>query len=228
VILARAQWAGRRVRCPHCSAELVLPPDGKLGETARAGAAKRNERRFAFGCTRCESLLEANTGMSGGAGRCPTCGARFLVPFVDASGRVDPLQLIDANDQDPTPIHAYASSGTQAPIIHRGPDDTLHIECPRCHARSAIEANNCTQCGVPFTIDGAPTIGSIQADALGRTAVILGILSVPLFMVIVPGVLAVALGVGSLRRAPAARMPAIVGLTLGLGSLAGAVVYYAG
>jgi hypothetical protein len=115
-------------------------------------------------------------------------------------------------------MHAYAASGHQAPRIHRLPDGALEIECPRCGRRCAITANNCSACGVPFTIEGVPTARSVRGDAFGTAALVLGILGVPLCVLFVPSGLAVIFGLLSWFRQPTHRPSgiALAGLILGV------------
>ena len=177
---------------------------------------------------RCKTLLEAHTGVSGQPGTCPTCAAHLLVPYVNpTTGKLQPAKLLDDDVQDPTPLHAYAASGTQAPKIHRLEDGTLIIECPRCETYCGVDADRCTSCGTPFTIDAAPTTMSGAAESRASAALALGVLSIPLFFLFLPAILAVILGMLSLRTGPghSPSRAGIAGLILGALSLAGGAAY---
>lgn len=229
-MLARADWSGREVQCPYCASVLRLPeapPDGRAVRGLPPNLAPR--RLFNFGCPRCDCLLEAHTGMCGHRANCPTCGARMTVPLIKPSGMPLPAELLDGEVHDPTPVHTYAASGLTAPKIIRRGEQTL-IECPRCDAHSPIEANTCVQCGAPFTIEAAPTIGKQRRDADGARALTFGILGVLFFFALAPGLLAVFFGVrsafyqgGGVSRSNTG----LAGLILGLLSLAGGVIFIA-
>jgi len=223
-LVARRGWVGGEVRCPHCAAVMCVPPPHADGSPVRGALPPlaTRQQRFSFACPRCESLLESQPALGGQTGRCPTCGARFVVPRSNLyAGAVPRAALIDADDQDPTPMHAYAASGLQAPRIHRQSDGTLEIECPRCGRRCTITANNCSACGVPFTIEGVPTVRSVGGDKWATAALVLGIVSLPLCMLFVPAALAVIFGLTSWFRQPARRPsgPALAGIILGAVSL---------
>ena len=220
-VRARPAWCGRDVECPHCGGMLRVPPPPDPGAPAvHAVAGDQHGRRFSFGCPRCASLLESELAQTGATARCPTCGARLVIPTSDGWGTPQ-ARLIDSNDQDPTPMHAYAASGAQAPHIHRTPDDRLEIECPRCGARSAITVNNCVACGVPFSIDGVPTVRPPVRSSLATAALVVGLIALPLSRLFVFGIAALLLALASWitqgRATPCAR--AIVGALLGLVSL---------
>ncbi len=224
-ILVRAAWIGQEVRCPHCAVVMCVPPPREDGRPVRGALPPlvTREQRFSFACPRCESLLESQPALAGQNGRCPTCGARFVIPrFSVREGGIPRAVALDTDAQDPTPMHAYAARGDQAPRIHRGSDGTLQIECPRCGRRCEITADNCSACGVPFTIEGVPTVRTMGGDAVGTAAMVLGIVAVPLCALFVPGAVALLLGLTSWFRR-ATRRPsgqALTGIVLGLLSLA--------
>src|SRR5206468_63102 len=132
-------------------------------------------QRFTFTCQRCQSILEGNSLISGQTGRCPTCGATFTVPHVDRTTGLPtgPAQVAD-DGQNPTPVHAYANAGEKAPMIRRLPGGDMVIVCPRCSANMPVEANLCSACGVPFTIEGATSIArhAGSGNSLATTALV--------------------------------------------------------
>ncbi|MBW7903974.1 MAG: hypothetical protein LC135_14500 [Phycisphaerae bacterium] len=222
-VLARDEWIGREVQCPHCGAVLLVPPRAPDDRPVMAAAPSVAPRRnFTFSCQRCGCLLEAHTGLSGQAGSCPTCAVRFYVPHINPdTGMPFPTRLLDTEQADPTPMHAYAASGHQAPQLRRRPDGEMEIECPRCHARCPVDAHTCKACGTPFTMDAAPTMDKIRTDSRATAALILGILSVPFFFTVVTPVLAVIFGLISVFSPGGEVSPrAIVGLVLGAIALA--------
>ena len=231
-IIARTAWIGTEVRCPHCSAIMSVPPPREDGRPVRAAPPPllSRQQRFNFACPRCESLLETQVSLFGQPGCCPTCGARFLIPWIDnRSGAPPAAKLIDANDQDPTPMHAYAASGHLAPRLRRLDDGALRIECPRCGGQSEVTANNCSACGVPFTIEGVPTARGGAGSALATASLVLGLLAIPLCMLIVPGLVAAILGFVSWLRQPGKRPSgqALAGIILGvLGTAAGFAIHF--
>lgn len=231
VLAARREWIGRDVRCPQCAELMRVPTPRADGQPAKAvlppigGSALR----FQFGCPRCETLLESEGAQSGRVGTCPTCAAQFTVPRFTAGMHGLPIaKLLVSDDQDPTPLHAYAASGRDAPRIHRRGDGLLEIECPRCRTHCDISANVCVECGTPFTIEGVPTVASVRADPLGTAALIVGIISIPLCMLFVPVGLAAVLGLIGLLRAHHARPGrALAGFIMGVISLAlGLMILY--
>lgn len=182
---------------------------------------------FSFICPRCDSLLEAQRTQAGQVGRCPTCAARFTIPKNDPQmNGANQAELLDPNRDDPTPMHAYAASGRQAPQIRRNGDGTLSILCPRCGTNNAISADGCASCGTPFTLEG----GAMRPvpDPASRAALAIGIVSLPLFAFVAPSLLAIVLGlVGWWRQKPGrAAIDAAIGLALGVLSLALAMLVY--
>ena len=229
-LTARHAWVGREVQCPHCDSILRVPPAPEHGRPVRAaGPALNPSLQFNFGCPRCDTLLEAHTGVCGHQGHCPTCGARLIIPEVNPrTGQPRAAKLLDTDDHDPTPIHAYAADGVRAPRIHRRADGSYQIECPRCEAHCDIDIDSCPSCGAPFTIDAAPNVRTIRTSARGTAALLLGIFSLPLCFLLVPAVVAVALALTSLRLGSGRRSPrgAVAGLVLGLISLGAGVTWW--
>ncbi len=222
-VRARRAWVGRDVQCAHCAGVLRVPdapPDDRPVAGRRPPATPRE--LFNFPCPRCDSLLESHTGMSGQTGRCPTCNARLEIPFLDRTrGSVSAARVLDADPQDPTPLHAYAASGALAPRIRRLPDGTCEIECPRCTARHEMTADACARCGLPFTLEGMRTVDSHAVLSTATAALFTGIVAIPLSVLFVPGLCAVGLGLIGLSRwrGPRAAVRALIGLALGLVSL---------
>lgn len=232
-ITATTELVGRLVACPHCAAHFAIPAEGKQPVHRQPIREKFSYEavRFSFTCRRCESILEGGSDMCGQPGRCPTCGATFTVPAVDRkTGLVREAAVIEEEGNDPTPVHAYAAAGDKAPVIRRSDDGEPYIVCPRCGARMAVEADLCSACGIPFTIEGASTISKRSTLAAGNglaiAALSVGLLSLPLFKIgIALGPVAVGLGFAAAQRAQAAGptrpgfIPALIGLACGIVSL---------
>jgi hypothetical protein len=229
-LTVRHQWIGRDVQCPHCSTILRVPPPGMTDKPVRAARPTVTaELEFNFGCPRCDTLLEAHTGLCGQRGSCPTCGVPLVVPELNRStgmpGQAAPLE---AGEHDRVPVHAYAASGAQAPRIVRRGDGTHAIECPRCNAYCAIEDDACSACGTPFTIDAAPTSRSWESSPAGTAALVTGILSLPTCPLIFPAVIAIVFGTFSLnigQPKPGSGV-GLVGLILGLISFAAGLMLW--
>ncbi len=226
---ARPEWVGRDVRCPHCDCVVKVPPRRDDGLPVRSSAPSLGHKRyFNFACARCGCLLEGHTGMIGQAAHCPTCAARFVVPGVNSAGQPDRAALLDERDaQDPTPMHAYAASGDDAPTFERLKTGEMVIVCPRCRAHCALDAQACSACQAPFTMDAAPTTQKIggAADAIG--AVLAGGLSLFLFPLVLPSVLAIWLGCRGLLRGGGSVASASGGIGLGILTLCGAILFWA-
>lgn len=226
-MLARVLWVGWEVQCPYCQSVLSVPEAPQDGRIIRARGPYLGPRKyFNFACPRCESLLEGHTGMCGQSASCPTCAARMAVPHLRHFGAPLAAELLEGDVGEAAPLHAYAASGASAPtIISRG--NLTLIVCPRCNAHCAIDADRCHSCDAPFTMDGAQTMQKARSDTYGVTAVVCGVLGVLFAPTFIPGLLAVWFGlqsllqVGQFRRARSG----LIGLTLGLISLAGGVAF---
>lgn len=219
-VLARLEWVGREVECPHCYSLLRVPaPQGQT--VTRAQAPSLGPRAvFNFPCPRCGCLLEAHTGMSGYAGRCPGCGVRFLVPRLRwPSGSPRRARLLEGQAELPGPVHAYASDGQGAPRILRRPDGTQFIECRRCRSANPVDADNCGACGAAFTLDGAATLGTLRGERRARAALVLAILGLLTFPLAVPAALAVGLGARNLVDPAGPQRGASSGVAVALGIL---------
>jgi len=262
-VSADTDFAGQWVRCPHCQGQFQLspPPDpppppsmetvpGPLPgavpplTSVPAGAQAPPPvptpvpvlHRYRFTCPRCESVLEAHTGQTGGLGKCPTCATEFVVPSFDPkTGQVGEVVCVSGEAQDPTPVHAYAADGARAPEIVRTDADELFIRCPRCRHDSPVDADRCQDCGLPFTLEGV-THGPVPGGTNGYAvaSLVMGLLGVPCLALIMPQVLAVVFGLVALNQIPRneaqrGRGLAWAGILLGAFSLAvAAAVFLAG
>ncbi len=226
-LLVRSEWEGREVECPHCAHPMRVPLRPDDGAPVRGEPPELGPKhRFNFGCPRCDSLLESHSGMSGDTGHCPTCGTQFEIPAFDSNtGRPGTARTLDGGAQDPVPLHAYAASGHQAPVLRRDAAGNVAIECPRCHANSDVGANTCPRCGVPFTVDGIPTARPRAGVALGVTSTVIGAIALlislgpgHLIESAIPGFAAAGLSIGSwLQRAtPLPPNSAVAGMLLGV------------
>ncbi len=208
--------------CPHCqgglSVETVAPPPPP-SKSIPSRAATPATTRFTFPCQRCASILEATSAHSNQPGRCPTCGATFVIPAVDPRTAVPIGRAAVTDDgQLPTPMHAYAAAGGRAPQIERASDGSQVIICPRCAGRSPVDVNLCSKCGTPFTMEGATEIARSASGTprLASASLILGLL-----LCLPVGPLAIGLGVLALRNksrggdAPSGQAVAVTGIVLG-------------
>lgn len=229
-LTVRQEWVGREVRCPYCWSVMRVSSLPGRGRTVRAAEPSLAERRcFNFACPRCDCLLEAHTGMSGQPAQCPTCAARLRIPHLRGRlGLPEPAELLSAEAETPTPVHAYAASGQHAPRIVSGPDGTAVIECPRCAAHSPVDADTCTACGTPFTIEAASSVGQLRRDVRAGAAIALGIVGVVLCPTVLPAAAAVWLGLqSSLFAGPGRRsLLGLLGTGLGVAGLLGAAAFW--
>lgn len=201
-----------------------------MAVAAPKGAEAANFRRLRFACQRCASSLEALASQSGQPGRCPTCGAVFVVPAVDPqTGHADGVAAVPDDGQLPTPVHAYATAGRSAPRIVRRADGTQVIVCPRCRREMPVDADACTGCGQPFTIEGASQpAGAVEPldNNLAVAALTVGVLGVLSFCAPVLAPVAIGLGVAGIRRATrlgplgTGYSMALAGIILGLVAIA--------
>ena len=132
-------------------------------------------RRYGFNCGHCSSRLEANEAMAAQDGQCPTCGNNITIPILDRYGRLIDPKTRQIIKQDPHPVHAYAAAGERAPQIVRGPDGKQAIRCPKCGGVSAISANNCRGCGMPFTMEGTTLEATGASNGACVASLVLGI-----------------------------------------------------
>jgi len=229
-MLARAQWIGWEVYCPHCSSLLCVPeaPENDVPVLAR-GPYLGARYCFNFACPRCECLLETHTGMHGTPGTCPACAARFTIPYLhERTRRPLKAELIEGAAENPTPVHAYGASGAAAPRIVRMADDALAIQCPNCDLYNQIDADICENCRTPFTMEAVATVGKLHTERWVRYSITSGIISIIIFPTFIPGLLAAwwgaraAMSSGGMRRS----LLGLIGLALGVISFAGGVVFW--
>ena len=223
----RGGECGEETTCPHCDRRFHIELEGSL--TARPVAAPpmatTGRIRFTFSCARCSSILEAHDGICGQKGRCPTCGGVFTVPQVDRhTGIALESALIAEDGQLPTPMHAYATAGSKAPMIIRRADGSQAVRCPRCGREMPVESDTCRACGMPFTMEGAQEIMSHgpETNSLASASLTVGVLSIPTFCLQALGPVAISLGFVAIQRASkmGSNMPgrtmAIAGILCGL------------
>lgn len=238
-VTASPEMIGRIMACPHCAGHFTLPREGEAtvpvahptGNLATGATA-----RFTFDCQRCGSILEARGEMSRSQGRCPTCGAVFVIPRVDPrSGLPIDTATVPDDGQLPTPMHAYATAGHKAPKIHRLPNGEQVILCSQCGQQMPVDANMCSGCGVPFTIEGASAVvhSGPSPNGMATASLTVGIVSLLTACLPVLGAVAVGLGIAGVLRseklgsARPGRNLAIAGIVLGLLAMGiGAVMYF--
>ena len=186
---------GQLVRCPTCLTTLRVPANAPQAAHVPAGAAGNETptnlprsnvgqfpgagaggKRYGFNCAYCSSRLEATEAMGAQEGQCPTCGNNITIPILDRYGRLIDPKTRQIIKQDPHPVHAYAAAGERAPEIVKTPDGKHSIRCPRCSAVSPITANNCKNCGMPFTMEGTTLEASGTSNGFCVAALVLGII----------------------------------------------------
>lgn len=212
-----------RPECPQCGQPLVPPGVPPVSTYWQPPPSKGSGIRFTFACSRCGSILEASDQQAGKSGRCPTCGGVFTVPPVDSrTGLAGARGLVAEDGSLPTPMHAYASAGTKAPQIRRESDGRQVIVCPRCNRAMPIDANSCSSCGVPFTLEAANEAVTDHGAGTGNhLALLVGVLSVPTFCLPILGPVAIFMGLAALLNAspgsdPLGRRYARIAIVLGV------------
>ena len=207
-VTATPELVGRVMSCPHCAEYFTIPEDGAAPVCIAAPSYNRSSvvgrTRFTFSCRRCGSILEGRGELGGKHGRCPTCGAVFVIPEVDAlTGLPVDRNSVEPDQQNPTPMHAYATAGSNAPTIQRRHDGTQVIICPRCKREMPVEADTCKSCGIPFTMDGADAItrAAPLGNGLATASLTVGILALLTPCLPGAGLIAVGLGIAGLLRA---------------------------
>ena len=229
-VLARRNWIGWEVECPHCHSLMSVPEKPADQRPVPANSPHLGPKYcFNFSCPRCDCLLEANTGMSGKLGNCPTCAARFTIPVVSVrSGRPAKAELVEATDELPTPVHAFGASGYEAPQIIKTADGQLLIQCSLCQTINEIDANTCSGCGAPFTMEAAATGEKISSQRWGRYSITTGVLGMIAFPLLIPSLLAMWWGGRAALSIPIARRGwlGLAGLFLGLISFCGGLAFW--
>ena len=198
------ELAGQYVRCPACRTATPAPtPSAGPAPSPSFIGVSGTGRRFGFPCPFCSSRLEATTATSGQDGACPTCGSTITIPLMDRSGRLLDPKTREILKPDPHPVHAYAAAGDRAPAIIRDENGVQHIRCPRCRTQSAMAANTCRSCGIPFTMEGAQgaAANGTTRNNMAVASLVLGIISIPAFFFIIPAVLAIVVGVIAILQA---------------------------
>lgn len=189
-------------------------------------------RLFRFACGRCRSLLEAHTGMCYTQAQCPSCGARFEVPGIDARTGMTPATVeIEDDGENPMPLHAYGASGGLAPRIINLTDGNSLIECPQCKMMNPMDSNACSSCHLPFTLEGAQRMSNVDgaavAAAMGATMLgLVGAASYFAWPLALGGLLAIPLGWFAYSRFAGAWISAISIVGMGLGFISIAVAVY--
>ena len=195
---APVEQAGKLVRCPKCQTTLRVPGEQRsAGAPATAGAGVAGGgpsmpppmhgaarpiggKRYGFNCQYCSSRLETTESQAGQEGACPTCGNAIVIPILDRYGRlIDPMtgKVIK---QDPHPVHAYAAAGERAPrILRQSGSGAQSILCPKCKTQSPIAANNCKNCGMPFTMEGTTAEAAGASNGYAVASLVLGIIGLP-------------------------------------------------
>jgi len=115
-------------------------------------------KRYGFNCQYCSSRLETTEAPGRPGGRLPTCGNAIVHSDPrSVTGRlIDPMtgKVIK---QDPHP-----STPTRPPVSgrlgssRRGGDGAQFILCPQVQNAEPDHANNCKNCGMPFTMEAPP------------------------------------------------------------------------
>lgn len=195
VLVLRA-WIRREVACPHCNSVVRVPEPPTDGRAPQSGPPHLGPRElFHFACPRCDVLLEANTGMCGQIGRCPTCNSQVRIPAVDVRARqMGEPELVELADDERYATHAYAAAGGAAPTLVATVDGGHAIECPRCSGLNEVDADLCAHCGAPFVLEAAATRRTAHAAEAARIALLAAFISIPLFLLVVPGLVAVVAG----------------------------------
>ncbi len=242
---------GTLVRCPTCMTTVQVPSESAAlpvpapkpkptqqvderrsrGRIAVSGISRAPGKRYGFNCAYCSSRLEANEGLGGQEGQCPTCGNNIVIPILDRYGRlIDPITR-EIIKQDPHPVHAYAAAGERAPEIVRQTNGAQSIKCPRCQTFSTITSNNCRNCGMPFTMEGTTLESTSANNGFCVASLVLGILGIPASCTVIAPALAVVFGVLGFVQVTrsgtsAGRGMAIAGVICGAIGTVLSMVYY--
>jgi uncharacterized C2H2 Zn-finger protein len=245
---AEQSQAGQLMRCPVCRTAVRVPVPatepvavGAVAQAAspsigvlhqRTATSRFVGKRFPFTCGYCSSHLEATESMAAQEGQCPTCGNQITIPILDRYGRLIDPKTRQIIKQDPHPVHAYAAAGERAPRIIRAQDGKQFILCPRCSAANTIKANSCSSCGMPFTMEGTMVEPPGANNGFCVASLVLGILSIPTFLIVIVPILAIVFGIigwmqtGARESAGSSKGLAIAGIILGTIGLLIAVKAY--
>ena len=215
-------YAGQLVRCPTCHATCAVPASTAAAKPVSHAPTRSNEsvRRFGFNCPWCSSRLEATMATTGQEGQCPTCGNNICIPLMDRFGRLIDPRTKEILKPDPHPVHAYAAAGDRAPKIVRSETGDQLIICSRCNAPNLVSADSCRGCGIPFTLEGTTRIALPSGSGFSTSSLILGLLGLPSCAIVVPSLLAIALGIAAMVQlrntdARSSRTMAYIGITCG-------------
>lgn len=203
------ELVGVVVSCPHCGKYFNIPAPGQAGVPVEVGEptaiAAAASIQFSFICQRCDSVLEGRPDLCGQHGTCPTCGAIFIVPGLDPqTGRAAGPAIVADDGQLPTPLHAYATAGDKAPHIRRLEDNSQLVVCPRCRTEMPVDADVCSACGIPFTLEGVSAISKTRLETnsiatLAMTVGIAAVLTSPCQPIV--GIVAIAMGINGYQKA---------------------------
>lgn len=210
---------------------------GSSSDDVGSASSTPPETTFTFQCRRCGSMLEGTLGQCGRRVRCPTCGVVFGVPDLDPRTGL-PLEVreVRGDSEEAAPVHAYAAAGAKAPTIVTPAGGGTGILCPRCGRVSALDADHCPECGLPFTIEGTAAEAVTTPVGLAWACLLLGVLSVlTIWCWIGVAMAAVGLIVGwmALSRAgrvvaASTRVPVIIGMLCSAAALVIGVVRLTG
>ena len=234
---AEESQAGKMVRCPTCKTTMPVPPGVDAAGMMKAASDRgfhQPGRRYGFNCPFCSSRLEANETMAAQEGQCPTCGNAIVIPIMDRQGRLIDPKTKKIIKPDPHPVHAYAAAGARAPVIRRSEAGHPVIICPRCRVGSAVTANNCRSCGMPFTMDGTTVSETGTSNGFCVASLVLGIIAIPAFYFVMPALLALIFGIAGYSQASrtmaekSGKHLAIWGMSLGTAGLLLAVWKFLG
>jgi len=193
--------AADAVAAPAVDGELAQLAAARLQPSVAPGAPNMPAgRRYGFLCSYCSSRLEATDSMAAQSGTCPTCGNAIIIPILDNRGRLVDPTTNEIIKQDPHPVHAYAAAGHRAPQIVAVNERERAIVCPRCQRHNSLASNNCAGCGLPFTMDGTVGESISGSNTWAVAALVLGIVGIPTFCLVIPGILAVIFGILALRN----------------------------
>lgn len=135
-------------------------------------------------------------------------------------------------------MHAYATSGANAPRICTLKNGDQVIVCPRCASSNDVDADVCKRCGLPFTMEGAQAISipGPSPNTLATAALTVGIIAALTFCgpAAVLGPIAIGLGIAGYIRADQIEGPksgrgmAIAGVAFGIAGLIGFAIQVLG